>query len=119
MPVTQANKQTLMDMELLTNPNGTNHPHLDVEENFNPNLASDPFKWIPQGLFYDLKDTRNDFLFDPTMVNDQVSDYSNQQMFNAFSSSITTLGLYKTNLLLQNGNNQSTQVTSLFSQYGY
>ena len=43
---------------------------MDVEENFNPNLSSDPFNWIPQGLFYDLNDTRNDFTFDPAMVND-------------------------------------------------
>jgi hypothetical protein len=35
-------------------PNGTNYPHLEVLENFNPNLSIDPFRWIPKGLFYDL-----------------------------------------------------------------
>ncbi|HEX2608990.1 MAG TPA: hypothetical protein VHK91_16520 [Flavisolibacter sp.] len=28
-------------------PNGSNHTHIDVLEYFNPNLASDPFRWIP------------------------------------------------------------------------
>ncbi len=40
-------------------------------------------------------------------------------MFTAFSSSITTLQNYRANLLSQNGNNQSTQVTALFNQYHY
>jgi hypothetical protein len=93
--------------------------HLNLLENFNPHRNTDPFHWIPTGLFYDMIDTRNDFSFDPTAVDDQVSGYTNQQFFNAFSSSITTLGSYKSNLLLQNSNNQSIQVTSIFSQYGY
>lgn len=53
------------------------------------------------------------------MVNDSVSGYTNQQMFNAFNSNITNLSGYRTNLLQQNGNNQSAAVTYLFSQYGY
>ncbi len=32
------------------NYNYTGRPHIDVEENFNPNLNSDVFKWIPQGI---------------------------------------------------------------------
>ena len=79
-------------------------------------------KGIPQGLFYDMIDARNDQTAIPRLVNldDQVSGYyTNQTLFNAFSSSITTLGNYKTNLLLQNSNTQSAAVTTLFSQYGY
>ena len=45
--------------------------------------------------------------------------HANQIFFNAFNSSITTLGAYKQNLLQQNNNDQSIQITSLFSQYGY
>jgi len=91
--------------------------HFNLLEDFDPvNRPNDPFRWIPQGLFYDMIDVRNENV----PVVDQVSGYyTNQKMFIAFSSSITTLGSYKTNLLNQNGNNQSTQVTSLFSQYGY
>lgn len=98
---------------------GTNHPHLDVEENFNPNLTVDRFEWIPQGLFYDLMDNRNDFTFDPTMANDQVSGYTNQQMFNAFSGTIYTLQNYRIRLLQTSTNSTSGFVPNLFSQYGY
>lgn len=93
--------------------------HLNLLENFSPYRTGDPFHWIPTGLFYDMIDTRNEQKATGGPVDDNVSGYTNQQFFNAFSSSIATLGSYKTNLLQQNGNNQSTQVTSLFSQYGY
>ena len=42
---------------------GTGHPNIDVVENFNPNLASDVFRWIPQGLFQDLRDPANEINF--------------------------------------------------------
>lgn len=68
-----------------------------------------------------MMDTRNDITAIPIYANidDQVSGYTNAEFFNAFSSSIYTLADYKTNLLLQNGNNQSVGVNSLFTQYGY
>jgi hypothetical protein len=94
-------------------------------QDFNPNSATDHFKWIPTGLFYDIIDARNDATAIPRIVNidDQVNQssnfYNNQKLFNAFNSSVTTLGAYRQNLLLQNSNNQSSQVISLFSQYGY
>ena len=89
---------------------------LNALEGFNPLRTTDPFYWIPQGLFYDLRDPRNDLGF-PLI--DEVSNYTNQQMFSALSSSTTSLPTYKTNLLTLNNNNQSTQVTSLFFRYGY
>ncbi len=104
-----------------------NHPiagfssHLNDLENFDP-TSSAPFHWIPVGIYYDLMDTRNDATAMPRVifsVDDQVSGYTNQQMFNAFTSSTNSLATYKASLLQQNGNNQSTQVNSLFSQYGY
>ncbi len=66
-------------------------------------------------------DDRDDFTAIPQYVNidDQVVGYGNQQFFSAFNSSITTLGDYWQNLLQQNPNNQTNQVTNLFHQYGY
>lgn len=95
--------------------------HLVALENFDPYLTDYPFKWIPKGLFYDLMDTRNDALAIPRYVNidDQVSGYTIQQIFGAYQSDINTLQQYKSRLLQQNNNNQSSQVLSLFQQYGY
>ena len=93
--------------------------HLNLLENFSPYRTGDPFYWIPTGLFYDMFDTRNEQKATGGPVDDNVSGYTNQQFFNAFSSSISTLGSYRSNLLQQNGNNQSAQVIYLFSQYGY
>lgn len=94
--------------------------HLNLLENFSPYRTYDPFYWIPTGLFYDMMDARNEQKATGGSVDDNVSGYyTNQKIFNAFSSSTTTLGSYKTNLLNQNSNNQSIQVTSLFTQYGY
>lgn len=93
----------------------TGHPHLDVLEGFDPDLPSDPFQWIPQGLFHDLMDINNE----TNPVFDQVSGFTNQQMFNAFQSDIFTLQDYRYKLLLQNGNNQAAEVTSLFNLYHY
>ena len=93
--------------------------HLNLLEDFNPFRTYDVFHWIPQGLFYDLNDTRNDNSFNSSAVIDQVSNFSNQQMFNAFSYGITTLQNYRANFIRLNPNNQTSQLTTLFSQYGY
>lgn len=88
-------------------------------EDFNPNYTSDPLRWIPQGLYYDLNDNRNDRSSNSSAVVDQVSGFTNQQMYNAFNASVTTLQAYRSNLILLNPNNQTIQVTNLFAQYGY
>ncbi|MBS1575156.1 MAG: hypothetical protein JST09_07605 [Bacteroidetes bacterium] len=95
--------------------------HLIALENFDPARTTAPFGWIPKGLFYDMMDTRNDKTSIPLLANidDQVSGYTNQQFFSAFNSSITTLQGFRANLLSLNGNSQATQVTNLFTQYGY
>ncbi|MEO8719933.1 MAG: hypothetical protein ABI297_08740 [Ginsengibacter sp.] len=95
--------------------------HLNLLENFDPARTGDHFHWIPTGLFYDMIDIRNDITATPRYANidDQVSGYTNAKFFNAFTSNIYTLGSYKVNLLQQNGNNQSIQINSLFTQYGY
>lgn len=93
----------------------TGHPNLDVLENFNPNLSSDPFKWIPKGLMEDLiDDTPNEIL-----VNDHVSGLTIQQIFTALQSDVSTMSQYKARLLQQIGNGQLTQINNLFSSYNY
>ncbi|HEV8083301.1 MAG TPA: hypothetical protein VGP55_08880, partial [Chitinophagaceae bacterium] len=89
--------------------------HLNLLEDFSPFRTTDPFHWIPQGLFYDLNDARNE----TTPVLDQVSGYSNQQMFNSFQSTIYTLQDYRVRLLQTTANPTSGFVPNLFSLYGY
>ncbi|MEO7800627.1 MAG: hypothetical protein ABIR81_01435 [Ginsengibacter sp.] len=94
---------------------GTGHPHLDVEENFNPNLTVDNFEWIPQGLFHDLRDPTGE----TAPVLDQVAGYTHAQLFNTFQSNIYNLQNYRLRLLQTTTNTTSSQVTALFSQYNY
>ncbi len=94
--------------------------HLNLLEDFSPFRTNAPFHWIPQGLFYDLNDNRNDNLFNQQAVTDQVTGYTNAQMFSAFQSTIYTLQNYRVRLLqINNNNNNPTPVINLFSQYGY
>lgn len=93
--------------------------HLNLLENFNPNSATDHFKWIPTGLFYDLLDPANETVAGLNFVNDYVSGYTNAQMFNTFQSNIFTLQDYRTRLLQTVSNPTSGQVTGLFAQYHY
>ena len=71
--------------------------HLNLLENFNHNSATDHFKWIPTGLFYDMIDARND---------------ATAQIFNALQSDVTSVPSYKARLQ-QNPGNQTTQITDL------
>lgn len=93
--------------------------HINVLEDFSPFRTADPFHWIPQGLYEDLLDTRNDNAFNASAVIDNVSGYTNQQMFNSFNSGITTLQGYRINLLNTTTNTTSGSVANLFQQYGY
>ena len=97
-------------------PGGTNHPHIDVVENFDPNLGTDVFRWIPQGLFLDLRDFINET---GTPIVDQVSGYTNAQMFSAFQPNINTLQDYRLRLLQTTVNPTFASVTNLFAQYHY
>ena len=93
--------------------------HLNLLENFNPNSATDHFKWIPTGLFYDLMDPANETVAGFNFVNDYVSGYTNAQMFNTFQANIYTLQDYRVKLLQTISNPTSGQVTGLFAQYHY
>ncbi len=90
--------------------------HLNSLEDFDPLRNNDPDRWVPIGLYYDLFDTRNEFL---APITDGVSNYTNQQMFNSLDPDVTSIPQYRIRLLQENGNNQAAQVINLFSQYGY
>jgi hypothetical protein len=79
--------------------------HLNLLEGFDPNINidDDPFRWIPQGLFYDLLDTRNEL----SPIIDNVQGYTNLQFFNALDNDIFSIQTYRTRLLLESGNNQA------------
>lgn len=89
-------------------------------EDFTPARTTDPFRWIPQGLMYDLIDNRNDNNAFPrrVLLNDIVSGYTTAQLFNALQSDITTLQGYHARLISQINNNPAG-VNTIFSFYGY
>ena len=95
--------------------------NLNLLEDFSPLRTNDPFRWIPQGLFYDLVDNRNDRAITNNILlpPDNVSNYTNQQLFDAIDNDITTIPQYRQRLLLENNNNQAVNVTSLFGFYNY
>ena len=89
--------------------------HLNAIEDFSPNRTIDPFRWIPEGVYYDLLDVRNEAF----PVVDPVSGYTNQQMFQSLDPDVKSVPQYRQRLLLENGNNQAAQVITLFGQYNY
>lgn len=93
--------------------------HLNLLEDFSPYRTYDPFHWIPQGLYYDLIDGRNEQRLTGGPVDDNVSNYSNQQLFNALQADIYNLQTYQARLLQTTANSSSAFVPNLFSQYGY
>ena len=104
------------------NPVATLSSHLNLLEDFDPGRLNDPFRWIPQGLYYDMIDDRNDLtaVVPPrVLIDDQVLNYTNLQFFNALDADINSLPAYRVRLLQENGNNQGVQVTDLFAAYGY
>lgn len=91
-------------------------PHADVLENFDPNLSSDPFCWIPKGLMWDLMDNTPTETFP---VIDNVTGFTIAQLFNALQSDVTSVPAYKARFIQQNLGNQNANITSLFAQYHY
>jgi hypothetical protein len=90
--------------------------HVNLLEDFSPRrTVEDPFFWIPQGLYYDLIDVRNEAI----PVIDGVSNYSNAQFFNAMDADINNLPAYRVRLLSENANNQAVGVTAIFTFYRY
>jgi hypothetical protein len=101
-------------------PNSTKtaHPHIDVLETFDPGLLTYSFHWIPKGLMLDLMDNTPNETYG-TGLPDQVSGYTNQQIFNALQSDVKSVGDFKARLLQQNNNSQQVQVDNLVQFYGY
>lgn len=95
--------------------------HLNLLEDFSPSRTTDPFHWIPQGVYYDMIDNRNDRVVTGRFIlpDDNVLNYSNQQFFNALDADITSLPAYRQRLLNENANNQAANVIALFSFYNY
>lgn len=78
--------------------------------------AWDVFRWIPQGLPYDLFDGRNDA---GLPINDEVSNITYSQSFNALQSDVRSIPAFRIRLIQQVGNAQLTQINDLFQRYGY
>lgn len=97
--------------------------HLNLLEDFDPvnRRVADPFWWIPQGLFYDLIDNRNDNNAVPRRIalDDQVTVYTPELLCNALQGDISRLQDYRVRLLSQNNNGQAAGVNTIFQFYGY
>jgi hypothetical protein len=95
--------------------------HLNLLEDFHPGRLNDPFRWIPQGIYYDMIDDRNDLTvpFPRVLINDEVLNYTNLQFFNALDNTIVSLPAFRLRLLQENANSQIVQVNNLFTAYGY
>ncbi len=68
---------------------------------------------------YNLIDNRNGVALPFGFNTDDVSGYTNQQIFNALQSDVRSIPAFRDRLLQQNGNNQAANVNLLFQQYGY
>jgi len=91
--------------------------HLNAIEDFSPNRMIDPFRWIPEGIYYDLFDNRNDNNFNVILPIDNVTGFTNQQFFNALDNDVRTMPQFRTRFLAENGFNQG--VVNLFTEYNY
>ncbi len=122
---TSANFRSLMQgisygnfLNTLVTPNVFINANLWALESFNPNLQSDTHRWIPKGLPYDLFDDRNDASTSGSVV-DNVSGFTINQSFDALQADVRSIPAFRDRLLLQNNNNQQTDVIILFNRYGY
>jgi hypothetical protein len=91
--------------------------HLNAIEDFSPNRILDPFRWIPEGIYYDLIDNRNDNNFNVILPIDNVAGYTNLQFFNALDNDVRSMPQFRTRFLSENGFNQA--VINLFTEYHY
>lgn len=89
--------------------------HLNALEDFDPDrpVTDDPFRWIPEGLYFDMFDVINE----ANPVLDGVAGYTNRQFFDALDSDVRSMPEFRGRLLQENGFNQ--QVIDLFNEYHY
>ncbi len=95
--------------------------HINLLEDFDPDFINDPFHWIPQGIYYDLIDDRNDGAVPSPRNNirDEVNTYLNSQFFNALDGDVFSIPQFRNRLLQENSNRQAIQVNNLFTDYGF
>jgi hypothetical protein len=116
MRVTFKKRQLRPPLQSNNNPVAGLSSHLNALEDYDPiNRPNDPFRWIPEGIYYDMFDVRNENV----PVFDAVSNYTNQQLFQSLGPNVKSMPQYRNRLLLDNGNNQQNQVIQLFLNYGY
>ena len=94
----------------------TDRPQINVLEFFDPNLTTDPFRWIPKGLMEDMMDNTNEI---NAPITDQVSGFSIQQLYLALQADVNSVPQYRAGLIQQNPGNQTNAVTNLFQEYHY
>ena len=87
--------------------------HLNAIEDFSPNRTVDPFRWIPEGIYYDMSDTRNEL----NPIVDGVNGFTNLQFFNALDIDVRSMIQFRTRFLAENGFNQA--IVNLFAEYNY
>jgi|CXWL01.1.fsa_nt_gi hypothetical protein len=95
--------------------------HLNAIEDFSPFRTNVVFWWIPEGIYYDLTDNRNDALAIPlrVFIDDQVNIYTNEQLFQSLDPDVKSMPQYRARLLQENNNAQAAQVNLLFNRYNY
>lgn len=85
-------------------------------ENFEPNISSGTWNWIPDGVMHDLLDGGEPGFTD---VFDKVYGYSIQQCYGSLDPDIITVQSYKNRFILESGSAQQDNIHSLFKTYGY
>jgi len=106
-----------------TNQNKQTRWNYGVLERFNPTNTNNTDYWIPGGLFWDLidNDVHNGsplFVYEP--ITDDVVGVSNQTIFNALTTSSSANSLQSLKqVIINNHNNQNTEIQQLFNEYGY
>ena len=93
--------------------------HWNAIEDFSPNRPADVFNWIPEGIYFDLIDNRNDLVVYNGPIDDNIFGYTNEQLFQSLDPDVKSMPQYRNRLLAENGNNQFAQVIQLFDQYHY
>ena len=61
---------------------------------FSPNRMNEVFRWIPEGIYYDMSDDRNDFPFGRVLIDDQVNVYTSQQLFQSLDPDVKSMPQY-------------------------
>ncbi|PWU05114.1 MAG: hypothetical protein C5B52_00280 [Bacteroidetes bacterium] len=92
--------------------------HVVFLESYQPHKKDDPNAWIPKGLLYDLVDSSTE-LFPQSGIIDEVSGFTNEELYKALQPDVKDIFEYKHKLLIQNNFRQQQAVNELFKEYGY